>query len=200
YLRDDAVADEVFLAGGSDGHDGHAVGVAVAVLVGGLQVVGWLVGDGRGLPLGVRAVEVPRGDGVDDERADGGDHGDHAGEREALPRAADEARRAERLEGRGEDVHQARGEDDAAGEGLDGEEHVRLRLDRREPAAQGRQRRPDGAPGEDAEDGDDLEPQRLRLVPPRRVRRAVALRCRRVRRQVARRHQKEQDEHLGHRR
>uniref|UniRef100_J3M827 Uncharacterized protein n=1 Tax=Oryza brachyantha TaxID=4533 RepID=J3M827_ORYBR len=190
YLRDDAVADKVLLVGGGDGHDGHAVGVAVAVLVGGLQVVsGRLVGDGRGLPLGVRPVEVPRGDGVHDERADGGDHGEHPGERELLPRAADEARRVESVEGRGQDVHEARGEDDAAGEGLDGEEDVGLRLDRREPVAKRRQSRPEGAAREDAEDGDDLEPQRLRLVLPRRVRRAVALRGRELR-QATRRHHK----------
>ena len=66
----------------------------MTVLIGGLQVI-WLIGDGRGLPLGVRPLEVPRGDSVDDERADGGDHGDygdHAGKREALPWATDEAR------------------------------------------------------------------------------------------------------------
>lgn len=119
--------------------------------------------DRRGLG-GLGALEVARGDGVDDERGDGGQHGDEAREGELLPRPVDEARRAELFEGVREDVHEGRGQDDPRGEGLDGEEEVGVRAERREPPAERWDRAADGARDEDAEDGDDLERERPRLV------------------------------------
>lgn len=119
-------------------------------------------GLGRGL-VGLRALEVARGDGVHDEGGDGGQHGDEAGERERLPRPA-EARRVELLKGFREDVHERRGEDDAGGEALHDEEEVGVRAQGGDPPAERGDRAADGARDEDAEDGDDLELQRTLLV------------------------------------
>lgn len=169
-LRDDAMSYELpaVVAVGRRrrrNHRRHAVRVAVVMPMPAVRVAGSLhvPDDRRGLGL-MRALEVARGDGVDDERGDGGQHGDEARERELLPRPVDEARRAELVEGVREDVHEGRGQDDPRGEGLDGEEEVGLRAEGREPPAERWDRAADGARDEDAEDGDDLERQRPRLV------------------------------------
>jgi len=148
-------------------HRRHAVRMAVVILPTPTVRVAarslHVPDDRRGLGR-LRALEVARRDGVDDKRGDGGQHSDEARERELLPRPVDEARRAELVEGVREDVHEGRGQDDPRGEGLDGEEEVGVRAEGREPAAERWDRAADGARDEDAEDGDDLERQRPRLV------------------------------------
>jgi hypothetical protein len=70
-----------------------------------------LVADGGGgAVLEVDAREVARGDGVDDERADGAHHGAEPREGEVLPRPAGEAVGRELLERVGEDVDEPRGQ------------------------------------------------------------------------------------------
>jgi len=118
------------------------VAVAVAMVV--RMVWSLQVSDGRSA-LGARALEVARGDGVDNKRGDGGKHGDEARERELLPGPVDEARRAELLEGVREDVHEGRGENDAGGEGLYGDEEVGVRAESREPPAERGDRAAHGA-------------------------------------------------------
>jgi hypothetical protein len=134
-----------------------------------------LIDDGRGLPSHL-AAEVPRGHGVHNERGDRGEHGGRPREWEPPPGPdARQAWRAQRVERRGQDVDQPRGEDHAAGKGLDGAEDVRVRPQRGEPAAQRGHRRAHRAAREDAKDGHDLEPQRARLVPARSILGALAL-------------------------
>lgn len=65
---------------------------------------------GGGAVLEVDAREVARGDGVDDERADGAHHGAEPREGEVLPRPAGEAVGRELLERVGEDVDEPRGQ------------------------------------------------------------------------------------------
>jgi len=133
---------------------GHRAGGAVGGVV-----------DGERLAE-VRALVVARGDGVDHHGDHGGAHGDEAGEGE--PAAA-----AERVEGGGQDVHHAGGEDDPRGERLDGEEDVPVGAQRGGGAAQERDQHPRRSRRQDGRHRDELQPQRparVLLLDDRRLR------------------------------
>jgi len=120
---------------------------------------------GGGAVLEMDAREVARGDGVDDERADGADHGPEPGKREVLPRPAfGEAVGGELLEGVGEDVDEPGGEDDARRERLDEEEDVPVGAQRGDAAAQHGQAAPQRAAHQDGEERRDLERLGARAV------------------------------------
>lgn len=113
-----------------------------------------LVADGGGgAVLEVDAREVARGDGVDDERADGAHHGAEPREGEVLPRPAGEAVGRELLERVGEDVDEPRGQDDPRRERLDEEEHVPVRAQRRHAPPQHGQAAAQRPAHEDGEEG-----------------------------------------------
>ncbi|BAT04316.1 Os08g0207401, partial [Oryza sativa Japonica Group] len=168
-------------------------GVLGAALLdpGGARGVGGVVDGARLLEVG--PAVVPGGDGVDHHGGHGRGHGDEPGEREPASAApASAARRSERVERGGEDVHHAGGEDDARRERLDGEEHVAVGPERGERPPQHGHQHPRRARRQDGRDGDELEPQRPARVLPRHRRRrritALAPGHRRRRRRARRRH------------
>jgi len=139
----------------------------------------------RALVVGDRGASAPAGGGggvaalppvvegeherVHHEREQGGEHGDEGGEGEIGPWLPGQARRGEVAEGVREHVHVARGEDDARREGLDDDEEVAVRAERRDGAGEERQAHADDAGDEDRRDGDQLQAQRLGDVAARAV-------------------------------
>jgi hypothetical protein len=124
---------------------------------------------GGGAVLEVDAREVARGDGVDDERADGADHGAEPREGEVLPRPVGEAIGRELLERVGEDVDEPRGQDDPRRERLDQEEHVPVGAQRRHAPPQHGQAAAQRPAHEDGEEGRDLQRPGPRAVARRRL-------------------------------
>ena len=112
------------------------------------------------LALGAPAVEREHGR-VHHEREQGGEHRDEPRERELRPGPPGQARRAEVVEGVRQDVHVAGAEDDPRREGLDDDEGVAARTERRHGAGEERQAHADDAGEEDRHDGDQLQAQRV---------------------------------------